>query len=36
MGGVPTDEAVRRAHRAFDEILAGLQSQPADQEVVPT
>jgi hypothetical protein len=24
MGGVPTEEAVARAHRAFDQILAGL------------
>jgi hypothetical protein len=25
MGGVPTDEAVARAHRAFDQILAGIR-----------
>jgi hypothetical protein len=24
MGGVPTEEAVARANRAFEEILAGL------------
>lgn len=24
IGGVPTSEAVARAHRAFDEIVAGL------------
>jgi hypothetical protein len=24
MGGVPREEAVARAHRAFDQVLAGL------------
>lgn len=29
MGGVPTEEAEARAHRAFDEILTGLTATPA-------
>lgn len=24
MGGVPTEEAVARAHRAYDQVLTGL------------
>lgn len=30
MGGVPEEEAVRRAHRAFDQILTGLTGTPAE------
>jgi len=30
MGGVPRDEAVARAHRAFDQILAGLRLSVPD------
>jgi hypothetical protein len=30
MGGVPTEEAVARAHRAFDQILDGLVVAPSD------
>jgi hypothetical protein len=32
MGGVPTEEAVQRAYRAFDQILAGLTRPPLDNE----
>jgi hypothetical protein len=31
MGGVPTEEAVQRAHRAFSQILAGLRIPAEDQ-----
>jgi hypothetical protein len=34
MGGVPTEEAVQRAHRAYDQILAGLTEQPGSTEAV--
>lgn len=30
MGGVPTEEAVARAHRAFDQIVAGL-TEPVER-----
>ena len=33
MGGVPRDEAVQRAHRAFEQILSGLRLDTADDEV---
>ncbi len=29
MGGVPTEEAVARAQRGFDQILTGLTTEPA-------
>lgn len=30
MGGVPTEEAVVRAQRGFEQILTGLTSEPAE------
>lgn len=32
MGGVPTEEAVARAHRGFDQILAGLTADGNEKE----
>lgn len=34
MGGVPTEEAVERAHRAFGQILTGLREDVSHPERV--